>query len=178
MRKWPRGWLGGWIVETEAYLSEGDPSSHSHRGLTRSNASMFGLAGTLYVYPIHAKYCMNAVTENQGRGSAVLIRAIQPIWGIETMMEHRQTDDLRRLTRGPAMLCQALGVDRDLDGADLVDGKEITITDGDHTPSVTTSRRIGISSAKELPLRFFADGNWYVSGRASDHQVRPTRPTA
>lgn len=174
-------WLGGRIVETEAYLAEGDPSSHSHRGRTSSNASMFQHAGTLYVYPIHAKYCLNAVTEKSGRGSAVLIRAIEPVWGLEKMVQHRGTTEHRQLTRGPARLCQALAVDRDLDGEDLLTSAAITIANihhpaNDRPPSITSSRRIGISSARERLLRFFEDGNWYVSGRVSDHRRRPVRP--
>ena len=95
--------VGGIIVETEAYLSTEDPASHSARGHTPSNAAMFGRAGTLYVYPIHAKYCLNAVTESDGVGCAVLIRAIEPVWGVEAMQENRGVEDLRRLTRGPDM---------------------------------------------------------------------------
>ena len=85
LRRLDGQWLGGWIVETEAYLSDGDLASHSARGRTRGNAAMFGPPGTLYVYPIHAKYCMNAVTESDGTGSAVLIRAMEPVWGIDRM---------------------------------------------------------------------------------------------
>ena len=176
LRKYGNHWMGGWIVETEAYLSSDDPSSHSHRGPTQSNASMFEHAGTLYVYPIHAKYCLNAVTEQKGKGSAVLIRAIEPVWGIERMIARRGLSDRRRLTRGPAMLCQALDVDRGLDGADLVSGSEITITGGQSSPVMTSSCRIGISRAQDLPLRFFIDGNWFVSGRSSDHRRRPCKP--
>ncbi len=137
---------------------------------------MFDHAGTLYVYPIHAKYCLNAVTEQKGKGSAVLIRAIEPVWGIERMIARRGLTDRRRLTRGPAMLCQALDVDRGLDGADLVGGSEITITGGQSSPEMTSSCRIGISRAQDLPLRFFIDGNWFVSGRSSDHRRRPCKP--
>ena len=111
--------LGGLIVETEAYLAADDPASHSHRGPTPRNRSMFAEPGTLYVYSIHAKYCMNAVTEAEGVGSAVLIRAMEPIWGIELMQFARGTEDRLRLCRGPAMLCQALSIDRSYDGSDI-----------------------------------------------------------
>lgn len=169
-------WLGGIIVETEAYLSSGDLASHSARGRTPSNAAMFGRAGTLYVYPIHAKYCMNVVTEPVGKGSAILIRALEPVWGIDQMMKHRGTDQLRQLTRGPGMLCQALGVDRSQDQTDLVGSDEIRIAEGARQGFRTiTTPRIGVSNAAELALRFFVDGNWFVSGRAKDHQVRPAR---
>ncbi len=170
-------WVGGWIVETEAYLSADDPASHSARGKTPSNSAMFGRPGTLYVYPIHAKYCMNAVTEAEGKGSAVLIRAIEPVWGIDRMKENRAVDELRRLTRGPAMLCQALRVDRSLDHADLTTSRDVMIAragsrNGD---IITETPRIGISSAVDRKLRFFIDGNRYVSGRVRDHETTPSK---
>jgi DNA-3-methyladenine glycosylase len=161
-------------VETEAYLPAGDLASHSARGKKPGNAAMFGPPGTLYVYPIHAKYCMNAVTENEGTGSAVLIRAIEPVWGIERMREHRGTDELRRLTRGPAMLCQALQVDRAFDAVDVTECGDITIAHGwTEVSRITATNRIGISKSTERKLRFFIDGNRYVSGRTGDHQTRP-----
>ncbi|WP_345684119.1 DNA-3-methyladenine glycosylase [Novipirellula caenicola] len=172
MRRTNQQWVGGIIVETEAYLADSDAASHSARGKTRSNASMFSAAGTLYVYPIHAKYCMNAVTESSGRGSAVLIRAIQPVWGIEQMQSNRQTQDLKRLTRGPAMLCQAIAVDRSDDGIDLTTDRNILIAPP-RTPSpaadIHATPRIGISKAIDERLRFFYRGNPFVSGPKRDH---------
>lgn len=177
LRKNRDKWIGGQIVETEAYLAKGDPASHSARGKTAGNASMFGPPGTLYVYPIHAKYCLNAVTQSSGVGSAVLIRAIEPIWGLPLMMRQRAIDDLSRLTRGPGMLCQALGVDRSLDFSDLVHSPSIGIFRSGQTVSrVCRTTRIGVTKAQKRKLRFFIDGNWYVSGRRQDHRTRPTRP--
>jgi DNA-3-methyladenine glycosylase len=177
LRRHDGQWLGGWIVETEAYLPDGDLASHSARGKTPGNAAMFGPPGTLYVYPIHAKYCMNTVTESVGFGSAVLIRAIEPVWGIERMQENRGTDDLRRLSRGPAMLCQALGIDRSFDTVDLLASKQIIIADRqlDESSRVTATTRIGISKSQDRMLRYFVDGSWFVSGRASDHYTRPSK---
>lgn len=178
LRKNGDEWIGGQIVETEAYLANGDPASHSARGKTAGNASMFGPPGTLYVYPIHAKYCLNAVTQSPGTGSAVLIRAIEPIWGIRTMQRRRGISDLCRLTRGPAMLCQALDVDRSLDHSDLVGSSCVGIFQ--HGQTVTQfcrTRRIGVTKAQKRKLRFFIDGNWYVSGRRGDHRNRPVCPT-
>jgi DNA-3-methyladenine glycosylase len=167
--------LGGLIVETEAYLSSGDLASHSTRGLTRSNAAMFDRFGTLYVYPIHAKHCMNVVTGRVGEGSAVLIRAIEPVWGLEIMMDHRGTDQLRQLTRGPARLCQALQIDREHDRIDLLTSEEVWISQGCTLKSeIISTARIGISAARDLPLRFFLDGNWFVSGTAREHHNRPS----
>jgi len=165
LRRIDGGWIGGIIVETEAYLSHDDPACHAHRGQTRSNASMFGPPGTLYVYPIHAKYCMNAVTESTGMGSAVLIRAIEPVWGVELMRIHRGYDDPRRLTRGPAMLCQALKIDRGCDGLDLTRTRPVTIAEmpGEQNLEIATMPRIGISQATDALLRFVVAESRFAS---------------
>lgn len=163
---------GGVIVETEAYLASEDPASHSHRGPTRRNASMFAQPGTLYVYAIHAKYCLNAATERQGTGSAVLIRALEPVWGLAAMRHRRgQPAQDRQLTAGPAMLCQALEITLADDGTDLVQSTAIWMADIQSLPTFTVraTERIGISQAGHLPLRFLIDGNRFVSGRVSDH---------
>lgn len=162
-------WIGGRIVETEAYLAGNDPACHANRGMTRSNASMFGPPGTLYVYPIHAKHCLNAVTEPAGVGSAVLIRAIEPMWGIDVMRANRGYDELRRLTRGPGMLCQALQIDRECDGVDLIRSRCVLIAryPDDSEFTVTTSPRIGIRQATEALLRFTIADNPFLSRRGS-----------
>ncbi|WP_221225070.1 DNA-3-methyladenine glycosylase [Aporhodopirellula rubra] len=168
-------WLGGWIVETEAYLAIDDPACHGARGLGRSNASMFADAGTLYVYPIHAKFCVNLVTQGVGIGSAVLIRAIEPVWGVEVMKQNRGTNDSRRITSGPGMICSAMQVDRISDGVDVTRSNEWALHSGhDVIDDVIATPRIGISQAVDLPLRFFVDGNRYVSGLAREH-TRPRR---
>jgi DNA-3-methyladenine glycosylase len=168
-------WVGGVIVETEAYLSADDPASHSRSGLTRRCRSMFEIGGTLYVYTIHAKYCMNIATETKGLGSAVLIRAIEPVWGVEVMMQNRGYDDLRRLARGPAMLCQSLAITTADDGIDLVSAENFSLFRMPAFRTAATERligagpRIGISSGKEMPLRFYERGNRFVSGPVSRH---------
>ena len=106
--------IGGRIVEAEAYLSCRDRACHANRGKTRKNATMFGPAGHAYVYMIHARWCLNAVTEEIGQGSAVLIRAIEPLAGIELMQARRGTLKQLDLARGPARLCQALDVTKQL----------------------------------------------------------------
>ncbi len=158
-------WLGGWIVETEAYLDQGDPASHSARGKTASNASMFSHPGTLYVYPIHAKHCLNAVTQPADQGAAVLIRAIEPVWGLDVMRRLRGYDDVRRLTRGPAMLCQALQIDRGDNGRCLVSDERIGVfTDSiPRVPVIRATKRIGISKAKHRNLRFVDVNSEYLS---------------
>jgi DNA-3-methyladenine glycosylase len=157
--------IGGKIVETEAYLAQDDPASHSAKGPTRRNRSMFQQPGTLYVYTIHAKYCLNVSTDDSGVGSAVLIRAIEPLWGIEEMAIARGQTDLRRLTRGPAMLCQALEVTTAEDGIDLVTYERLAIVAGEPIPrkEIATGPRIGISQAQELPLRFYVHSSRFKS---------------
>ena len=164
---------GGVIVETEAYLSANDPACHAARGQTARNACMFGPPGHLYVYWIHAKHCLNAVTESSGRASAVLIRALEPLWGVETMAARRGTHVVRDLARGPARLCEALSVNKAQNGIDLTSNRDVSIHPWVDGGSVRATPRIGISQATDLPLRFFLDRNPFVSGRAADHSARP-----
>jgi len=115
---------------------------------------------------------MNAVTQPEGLGSAVLLRAIEPIWGIEEMQRSRGHQDIRRLTRGPAMLCQALSVQRREDGVDLTKNPAMMIAEcstSEPVFQVTTTGRIGVSRGAELPLRYFINDNPFVSGRRRDH---------
>ena len=173
--------LAGIVVEVEAYLPVDDPASHSFRGPGRKNASMFEPAGTLYVYPIHAKFCLNVVSDAKGQGAAVLIRAVQPIAGLGSMRELRGlinlNESLTRLTAGPARLCQALSVDRTLDGENLLSSSRLWFETEPPVVSaqswtVRASPRIGISQAAEKPLRWFIDGHQFVSGCARDHSRR------
>ena len=166
VRKTEQGTMQGRIVETEAYLAEADSSSHSARGKTRRNASMFGPPGHAYVYTIHGRFCFNTVTEGLGQGSAVLIRAIEPTQGVEQMQTRRGSCIERDLTRGPARLCEALGLNLEWDGWDLSKGEELWIADGRLLPpgKWACSPRIGISRAVGLQLRFFLVGNRLVSG--------------
>lgn len=165
--------LGGIIVETEAYLQQQDDACHAARGPTPGNRVMFGQPGWLYVYPIHAKHCMNAVTERSGAGCAVLIRAVQPIWGIAKMQQLRQQDRIRELLNGPGKLCQGLAVGRCENGLDLVNSKKLQIGSWEAIKllpeRIATSPRIGISKSTDLPLRFFVDRNRYVSGPQKWH---------
>ena len=167
VRKFRGRITAGVIVETEAYLAENDPACHTNRGKTPRNATMFERPGTAYVYSIHARYCFNAVTEAAGRGCAVLIRAIEPLDGIDLMRRRRPkaSRDLD-LARGPARLCEALSITKRLDGCDLTRGDKLWISSEPSVGRLAVGRsgRIGISAAQELPLRFFVEGNRYVSG--------------
>jgi DNA-3-methyladenine glycosylase len=166
----------GRIVATEAYLADGDPACHSFRGKTKKNATMFGRPGLVYVYSIHARYCMNAVTETKGRASAVLIRAIEPLVGIDVMQRQRGVEKATDLCRGPARLCEALDVDRRIDGWDITRGQRLWVAEAggysEARTQVTRSPRIGVTSAQELRLRFFKDGSAYVSGPKHLHTNR------
>lgn len=168
LRETEAGLAGGRIVETEAYLGGDDPASHSYRGKSNRNAVMFGPPGFLYVYTIHSRFCMNAVTEEEGKPTAVLIRACEPLFGIELMQRRRGKEKLTELTTGPARLCESLAVDRRLNGWDLTLGREIWLAvDPGPAPVVTavlTTVRIGVTSAKDERLRFCYENNPFVSG--------------
>jgi DNA-3-methyladenine glycosylase len=155
----------GRIVETEAYLGPDDPASHAAVGRTERNRALYGPPGTAYVYFIYGvHWCVNAVTRDEGHGSAVLIRALAPTHGIEPMRRRRGVQRDRDLTNGPGKLCQALGIDRRHDGARLDRGR-LRILQGEHVPDadVAVSPRVGITKAAEWPLRFFVAGDPHVS---------------
>jgi DNA-3-methyladenine glycosylase len=167
VRRLPSGeLLTGRIVETEAY-TPGDPSSHAYRGPTARNASMFKRHLHAYIYFIYGTaFCLNITSEEADEGAAVLIRAVEPLTGIDAMRAHRgfATAD-RDLARGPGRLCRAFAIDRTLDGADLETGAELWLVAGSEPlPEVGESTRIGLSKATELPHRFYARGSRFLSG--------------
>jgi len=168
-RETSAGLCGGRIVEAEAYLSSRDPACHASRGMTRRNSAMFGPPGHAYVYMIHHRWCFNAVTEPEGVPSAILIRAIEPLDGIELMQQRRRTEIIRDLARGPARLCEALAIDRTSNGWDLTLGRELWIADDPESsgqpPRIVRSARIGVTSAHRRLLRFYLADNRFVSGR-------------
>jgi len=152
--------LSGMIVETEAYCGREDSACHAHRGKTPRNAVMFGEPGLAYVYFTYGMhYLLNLVTEEPGNPCAVLIRAIEPLEGIEAM-ESRRKRKGADLTDGPAKLCQALAIDKTLNGWDLTIGEALWVEDYRPIPdkSVMTTPRIGIAYAqkqhREAPWRF------------------------
>jgi len=157
------------IVEVEAYPGEGDPASHSYRGETGRNSVMFGKGGHLNVYFTYGMhFCINVVTGIKGEGSAVLIRAVEPVRGRARMLKNRGMErepSVRRiLTGGPARICQAFGLTMKDNGTDLT-GSDIFLLGGGRVPDsvVSISTRIGISTAKGKKWRFFLHGNPYVS---------------
>ncbi len=154
----------GRIVETEAY-DQTDAASHSYRGRTPRTDVMFGPAGHLYVYFTYGMhYCCNIVTGYEGHGAAVLVRALEPLTGQEAMQELRHGRSGHELTNGPAKLCQALGIDRTLNGHDL-SGAPLKLLVPHVRPSerIVQTTRIGISQGKDVPWRFYLEGNAYVS---------------
>lgn len=161
--------LSGRIVETEAYGLD-DPASHAYRGLTKRNRAMFEAHAHLYVYLIYGtSYCCNISTEARGTGAAVLIRALEPLTGLERMRELRGRAGLRDadLARGPGNVCRALAIGPALDGLDLDTAEALVIGDDGARPEVGTSVRIGLTKAAELPHRFYARGSRAVSGPRS-----------
>jgi DNA-3-methyladenine glycosylase len=162
----------GRIVETEAYLYHDDPACHAHRGVTKRNTVMFGPAGRSYIYFIYGMYyCFNVVTGKEGEGEAVLIRALEPVCGIELMQTRRKTTDIRSLCNGPGKLVLALGINGRQNGTCLRTGpirihsrdSFLRVYKGDRKIEVVTTTRIGISQASHLPLRFYIKDNSYVS---------------
>jgi len=158
----------GRIVETEAYLID-DPASHAFRGKTTRNAVIFGPAGNAYVYFIYGMYyCVNVVTGTEGVGEAVLLRALEPIAGIELMQQRRHTSNLWQLCSGPGKLTQAMHITPQLNGSSLLAGP-LKIASADHfggslsTEEIIAVPRVGITRGKDAPLRFYLQGNRFIS---------------
>ncbi|HVV67403.1 MAG TPA: DNA-3-methyladenine glycosylase [Candidatus Saccharimonadales bacterium] len=156
--------LAAKIVETEAYSQE-DVASHSYRGETPRTKVMFGPAGYLYVYFTYGMhYCCNVVTGPAGHGSAVLIRALEPISGEAVMSKNRHGLEGEALTNGPAKLCQALDIRKDFNGHDLRKNPLRLLLEAPMPQEqIVQTTRIGISRAKDVPWRFYIRGNPYVS---------------
>jgi len=173
VRRTAEGFCGGLIVETEAYLAH-DPACHGFKRETVRNRAMFGPPGHAYVYFIYGNHwCFNAVCRPRGVAEAVLIRAIEPVLGVEWMVQRRRRIKPHELTNGPAKLCEALEIDRRIDGVDLCDADStvfIARNPGRRQcvarlgPGVTTTR-VGITQAANWPLRFYLEASAFVSRR-------------
>ncbi|HEY8467703.1 MAG TPA: DNA-3-methyladenine glycosylase [Solirubrobacterales bacterium] len=157
--------VGGVIVETESYHAS-EPACHAYVGLTPRTEPLFGPPGRAYVYLSYGIHSLlNAVAEPEGEAAAVLIRAIEPRWGIERMRERRGRSELRELCSGPGKLTEALGVGLELNRAPLTQAPfELRARTGEwRSPEIVTGPRVGITRAAELPWRFCARGNPFVS---------------
>ena len=155
--------MGGIVVEVEAYAPD-DPASHSFNGRTRRNAVMFGPPGHLYVYRSYGiHWCANLVCGDDGVGAAVLLRALEPTSGLDTMRARRGLDDPRLLASGPGRLTQALGLTDAHDGADLTRRPFAFLPPSGLGVEVVASRRIGIRRAIERPWRYSQAGSTFVS---------------
>ena len=158
--------MTGRIMEVEAYLGDGDEAAHSARGRTPRTEVIFGPAGHAYVYLIYGIYlCLNFVVEAEGKAGCVLIRALQPLAGIEQMQRNRGVRAKRKdLARGPGRLTQAMGITPGDNGRDLTAG-ELTVCDDGTAVAARISKRIGITKSANLPLRFSVRGSEWVSGK-------------
>ncbi|HSX05530.1 MAG TPA: DNA-3-methyladenine glycosylase [Candidatus Saccharimonadales bacterium] len=156
--------LVGRIVETEAY-HQTDAASHSYRGRTPRTEVMFGPPGHLYVYFTYGMhYCMNVVCGAEGEGSAVLIRAIEPLRGQTLMAQHRGGKTGPELTNGPAKACQALGIDKSWNGHDLRRSPlQLMLQPPVDPAQIVQTTRIGITRAVDIPWRFYLRDNAFVS---------------
>jgi len=156
--------VGGRIVETEAY-DRTEPAAHCYNGPTPRNFSMFGPPGRSYVYRSHGlHWCLNFVCREEGHGAGVLIRALEPLAGLEQMRERRGLDDPRLLCSGPGRLCQALGVTREFNNLALDEAPfALLAPDAGAAVEVLAGPRIGISKAVELPWRFGLAGSRFLS---------------
>lgn len=160
------GLTAGLIVETEAYLSVNDPASHAARGRTPRTSIQWGPPGFTYVYLIYGMYhCMNIVSDREGTAGCVLLRAIEPKHGIDTMRHRRPTAKTKlELSNGPGKLTAALGIHRQHNAVDLTQGL-ISVHDVENQCKfhITQSSRIGLTEGLELPYRFYMKDNPYVS---------------
>ena len=158
--------LSGRIVEVEAYRGADDPASHSFRGPTKRSAIMFGEAGHVYVFFSYGNHwCLNFTTEEEGKPGAVLVRALEPVEGVEQMRKNRGFTEVANLTNGPGKLTEAMVIGKEFNGEDVVESERLFVLGRDAPVRIKSSTRIGISKGKARRWRFFVDGNPFVSKR-------------
>jgi DNA-3-methyladenine glycosylase len=164
----------GMIVETEAYRGRRDPASHAFKGKSKRNEVMFGEAGHSYVYFTYGfHHCINITTEPSGTPGAVLIRALAPMEGFAQMSQNRGVKRIDKLTSGPGMLTKALGIDRSLNGEDIVTSRRLFIEAGRRPGRIGITTRVGIKEGSQYKWRYFIVGNRFVS---KGHPSRPQNP--
>jgi DNA-3-methyladenine glycosylase len=176
----PQGTTSGRIVEVEAYLPKNDPGCHAARGITPRNAVMFGPPAHAYVYFCYGNhYLFNVVTEKEGTPGAILVRALEPVEGVSLMAKRRgirpkSEKDLRNLTNGPGKLTQALGMGRPHNKTSLLK-RPLYLRKARRKERVRATTRIGITRGWELPLRFYLEGNPYLSVEPGQDRPSPGR---
>ncbi|MCL2564081.1 MAG: DNA-3-methyladenine glycosylase [Oscillospiraceae bacterium] len=157
----------GIIVETEAYCGYRDPACHSYKGKSERTKAMFGPRGHAYIYLIYGMYyCFNIVSGPPGEPEAVLIRALEPVDGLDQMHARRKTDKRKNLLSGPGKLCMAMDICKNLYGTDLIGDTDLYLEPAATTPEITASKRINIGYAGEAAdylWRFSVTGNPFVS---------------
>lgn len=165
VRKLQSNVLSGKIVETEAYYGGNDPASKAYKGRKRFNELMFLDVGKTFIYMVHGNWLLNIVAHVKGGVGAVLIRAIEPLEGVEAMLENRSVKNMRELTSGPGKLTKALAITKDLNGVDVTkkDSKLFVAEGRNETFQIGTSPRIGVKADLPQNLRFFIKGNVFVS---------------
>ena len=163
VHKSKKGVLKGKIVETEAYLGKNDPGAKGNRSIKTAPRSLLKEPGHAFVYFTYGNHWMfNVVAKNPGILGAVLIRAVEPIKGIDIMKRNRKREKITELTNGPGKLTQAFGITKSHDGMDLTKG-DLFIEDSKEKPKIHTTTRIGLSKGHDLPLRFYIKNNEFVS---------------
>ena len=165
VRKIDKQMLTGKIVETEAYVGESDPGCHASHGKTPRTKVMYMKGGHAYVYFIYGMYfCFNVVTEAEGFPAAVLIRAVEPLAGIEIMQHMRKTIALHNLTNGPGKFCQAFAINKTLNTVDLLGSVLYIVSPEDSLPfTIDSTSRIGLSNGDDKQWRFYIKNNPFVS---------------
>jgi DNA-3-methyladenine glycosylase len=166
LRKIGGGALGGVIVETEAYYGRDDPASRAYRGMKPHNRLMWSEPGRAFIYMVHNNWLLNVIAHKPGEIGGVLIRAMEPTEGIETMKLNRGVENPLRLASGPGRLTKALAIDKSLNGAPVTSSNgEIQILESHFEFEIGSSNRIGVRKDLDKPLRFYIKGNRFVSKR-------------
>lgn len=167
--------LAGRIVEVEAYLGQGvDPGSHAYRRSTPRNRVMFGPPGHLYVYRIMGIHlCANVVCEPNGQAAAVLLRAVEPLEGLEVMQARRGERPSQELANGPGKLTQAFRIELEDSGRSITGRLRIEPPEGSLEDEILVGPRIGLSEGSDLPYRFFLAGSRFVTPSALNRRAEP-----
>lgn len=158
--------LAGMIVETEAYRANDDPASHAYRGITKRNKVMFGEPGHAYVYFTYGNhFCLNVTAKDSLPAGAVLIRAVEPLEGIDVMLRNRNVDRVTDATSGPGKLTKAMNITKEQNGMDVCQAGELYVRSSERVKrfKIGSSSRIGIANGTDKQWRFFINGNIYVS---------------